>query len=346
MPVNATPTGTLDGCTADGAPQSTLPESAPVSCVGQHILVPREPTEPTTGTQILSRMRAVEIPGRQKAVIEHTMRDSSGVPVDLSNCLCEEGSLSISAASAESASAACPCPWKLVFRLNEYLSGGSGVEYPVTVVDAATGKVQVEIAEADTSVPGVYFGQFALVECTDDPDDQDIVLFSNHIYVNIGRSLWNNASGAAGPSGPPTIAEIRMHLRDTDPSESFLLDNLAFSDEEIMQAIWLPVQYWNEIPPPIPPLYTTASFPYRYHWLIGVTGYLFMMVAEQYRRNNLQYNAGGVAVNDQAKAPDYDKAADRRIGEFQNFVRRKKAQLNLESAFGEVGSPYGYRYGH
>lgn len=340
MPITGTPAGNPETCTVDGTPGAVLPNPSPVSCVGQHVLAPREPKEPSTGTPLLTRTRAIEIPGQQKAEISHIMRDADGSPVDLSGCLCtdEGGSLSLSESSSESD---CACAYNMVFRLNEYLSGGSGVDYPVTVADAAAGSVTAVLPEEATCTPGVYFGQFVLVECTTDTEDLDRPVFSNTVYVHIGRNLWNNRMGSHGPLGPPSLPEIRMHLRDTDPAESYLLDNLAFSDEEIMQAIWLPVQYWNEIPPPVS-IHTTSNFPYRYHWLMAISGYLFLTAAEQMRRNNLQYSAAGVNINDQDKEPNYEKAAQRRLDEFKIFVARQKGTINLENCYGGVGSPYRY----
>lgn len=345
MPVIATPTADAPNCGQPQLPGTTSPSPLPVSCYNQHIIVPRTPAEPTTGRPILTRTFAVEVKGAQQATIEYVMRDVHGNPVDLRDCLCiatDDSSESLPE-SESGDSLACPCPYKLVFRLNEYLSGYSGCEFPVQFLDPANGKVAVELQPKDTRCPGIYFGEFALIECAPDPEAaknrDSVVVFSNKIYVIIGRNLWNNRMNGTGPAGPPSISEVRLHLRDTDPSESFLLDNLAFSDEEIAQATYLPVQYWNEIPPPIG-LHTTTSFPYRYHWLMAIAGYLFLAAAEQQRRNNLAYAAGGVQVNDQNKEPNYEQAAHRRLEEFKTFVRRKKAEINLENAYGVVGSPY------
>lgn len=346
MPVFATAAGNPELCNPEQPtlPGAKNPAPLPVSCMNQHILVPRTPTEPTTGAPVLKRTHAIEIKGEQKATIQHTMRDVNGNAVDLSNCLCEADEGSLSSTSSESAGD-CVCPYKLVFRISEYLSGG-GCEFPVEVVDASAGTVQVELEPKDTQVPGVYFGEFALIECDEDLTDNatkdSTVLFSNHMYVYIGRNLWNNRMNCTGPAGPPSISEVRLHLRDTDPSESFLLDNLAFSDEEILQATWLPVQYWNEIPPPIG-TYTTTNFPFRYHWLMAISGYLFLTAAEQMRRNNLRYSAGGVNIDDQNKEPNYEAAAQRRLDEYRTFVRRKKAEINLSNAYGGVGSDYRYQ---
>lgn len=333
---------TADGqCPAPATPSGVSP--LPASCLNQRIIVPRTPTDPATGTPILTRIFSIEIPGEREAIINYVMRDSQGAPVDLRACLClDESSSSASLSGSQNdPDEEAGCPYKLVFRINEYLSGGRGCEFPVTAIDPANGQVAVTLPPEATRHPGVYFGEFALVECTN-AGEESTVIFSNRLYVIIGRNLWNNRMGCLAPLGPPSISEIRLHLRDTDPSESYLLDNLAFSDEEIAQALWMPVQYWNEIPPPIG-TYTTADFPFRYHWLMATAGYLFLTAAEQQRRNNLAYAAGGVQVNDQDKEPNYEQAAKRRLDEYKEFVRRKKAQINLENAYGTLGSTYDRR---
>ena len=342
MPVSATPTAAQSSSCTDAPvlPGGRPPSPLPASCQNQHIIMPANQRDAGSGKAILTRTAAIEIRGQQKATIEYTMRDRAGVPVDLRPCLClpygEEENL-------PGDDEDCPCEHKLVFRLCEYLSGG-GIEFPVRLVDAENGKVAVDLAAEDTTTPGVYFGEFAMIECDADvsnnPTCDTTVVFSNKLYVLIGRNLWNNRMNCEGPAGPPSISEIRLHLRDTQADESYLLDNVAFSDEEIAQAVYLPVQYWNEIPPPIG-THTTNSFPYRYHWLMAIAGYLFLTVAEQQRRNNLSYSAGGVQVNDQNREPNYEQAAQRRLDEWRAFVVRKKAEINLSNAWGSVGSSYG-----
>ena len=336
MPVIATAISTGTGCAGTMLPGTATATPVPASCMNQHILIPRVPTEPTNGRQILTRTHAITIPGQQKATINWTMRDPQGTPVDLSACLCEpDGSLS--ASSSESAGD-CVCTYRLAFRLAEYL-GGVACEYPAVVTSAETGELQVEIPGDSPITPGIYFGEFAMLECQG--ESPDVVIFSNRIYVTVGQNLWQTRM--CSPAGPPSLSEVRLHLRDTDPSESFLLDNLAFGDEEIAHAMTLPIQYWNEIPPPIG-THTTTTFPYRYHWLMATAGYLFLAAAEQQRRNNLQYASGGVQVNDQNREPNYEQAAMRRLDEYRDFVKRKKSEINMDLCWGGTGSAYGSNY--
>lgn len=355
MPVTATPAGNPGGCTDYPVlPGGKPPTPTSVPCAGQHIIATNNPKESVTGVTLLTKTRAFNIKGKQKATLRYTLRDVSGSPVDLRECLClpttsSSSSLSADDAPVSSSSSEAACPNYIEFRLQEYLTrGGCDPIYikvirEATIVDAENGVVEVELTPDDTSVPGVYFGQFALVERAESEDVDPVVLFTNSFYVYIGRDLYTgNLTGDGGSRlGPPSISEIRMHLRDTEPSESFLLDNLKFDDAEIAQAIYLPVEEWNEMPPPIG-TYSTSSFPFRYHWLMAIAGHLFLVVAEHQRANNLAYSASGVSVNDMNKAPDYEQAAARRLQQWREWMRRKKAEINLSNAYGGIGSRYGY----
>jgi hypothetical protein len=156
--------------------------------------------------------------------------------------------------------------------------------------------------------------------------------YSNTFYLTVDPGLFTGEI-----FGPPTIAEVRLSLRDSGPAESMLLNNLAFSDEEIAMAIARPVQLWNETPPNLRKYrYTTTTFPFRYHWLEAIAGTLFLLAAEYNRRNNLTYSAANVSVNDLDKEPQYEAAGQRRLQMFREFVRAKKSELNLNQLYGGI----------
>lgn len=311
-------------------PQATTGGLTPVSCAGQNVL--SAPISAVNGVPVLSRMRAVSLTQGQCGSIEWQMHDKDGHPVDLSICgVVNEGS---SAAIND---------YKVVLRLKEQLSLGNArrpLQVDAEIVDAINGRVRAELSKGMTKYPGVYYGELALVDATAEANNLPCVVFSNTFYVIISRSTF--ADGTGGMSGPPSIAEIRLHLRDSAPGESFLLDNLMFDDAEIALAIARPVMYWNEIPPPLNDVYNTQNFPFRYHWLEGICANLFMMVAEQYRKNQFSYSAAGMQIDDQNKAPAYEQAGQMRWQAYREWVRATKASINLESAYGEVTSTYKY----
>ena len=324
MVVIATPNAPLPEpcCTTDtGAP---APPAA-VPFAGQSVI--SAPVSSVNGRPILSRMRAVSLTQGQTTAIEWQLHDKDGAPIDLTPL-----------GFTDNATVA--APFQIVMRIKEQVSLGIGnygpLQVPATVKTASTGIVTVAMTANLTQLPGVYYGEMALID-TSNPDVASKMIFSNTFSVIISRGTFGNST----PAGPPPIAEIRLHLRDSGPGESYLLDHLMFDDAEIALAITRPIQYWNEIPPPIA-TFTTQDFPYRYHWLEGICANLFFMVAEQFRRNQLSYSAAGITLDDQNKEPNYERAGQMRWQAYKDWVRAQKASLNLEGGYGEVGSLYQY----
>lgn len=323
MAVIATPTShpIVDCCDLPTAPVVLTP----VSCAGQNVI--SAPISTVNGQQNLSKMRAVSLTQGQCAEIAWQMHDKDGAPVNLAPCFAESVPENL---------------FKVVLRLKEQLALGNArpvQSIDAVVVDAATGKVKADLTQNMVGIPGIYYGEMALINVVAENAAKPCVIFSNTFYVIINRSTFGSDTI---PGGAPSIAEIRLHLRDSSPSESFLLDNLMFDDAEIALAIARPVQYWNEIPPPLDQVYNTQNFPFRYHWLEGICANLFLMVAEQFRRNQLNYNAAGVAVDDQNKEASYERAGQTRWQAYREWVRATKASINLEGCYGEVTSNYKY----
>lgn len=126
-----------------------------------------------------------------------------------------------------------------------------------------------------------------------------------------------------------TEVDIRVWMRDKDPSMNLLLDDLEFTPEEIRQAMTFTVDYWNE-QPPIMRGYDYDKFPYRFALLCGTAAHLMFMAAMRFRRNALQYNAGGLQIADQEKYQAYDQAGGMWWTEFKKWVADKKRSLNAE----------------
>jgi hypothetical protein len=310
-------------------PQISNGQLNPVPCATQNVI--SAPVSTVNGAPVYGRMRAVTFTQGQCGVVEWQLHDKDGHPVNLESCGLTDGSLSVPDAE-----------FRVVLRLKEQLSIGNArrpIEVEAQVIDASEGRVQAEITKGMTDLPGVYYGEMALVSAQAEAAGQPCVIFGNTFSVIVNRGTF----GPLGQEGgPPSIAEIRLHLRDSAPGESFLLDNLMFDDAEIALAIARPIMYWNETPPPLDEVYNTQNFPFRYHWLEGICANLFLMVAEQFRRNDFQYSAAGLQINDQNKAQAYEQAGQTRWQAYREWVRATKATINLESCYGEVTSTYKY----
>jgi hypothetical protein len=138
------------------------------------------------------------------------------------------------------------------------------------------------------------------------------------------------------PQGNPGFIsemDIRIWLRDTDPEANTLLLDLEFSPEEIRTAQTFAVDRWNETPPFVA-RYSVATFPWRWNLLRGTVANLLTIAGHRYRRNHLNYNVPGGAINDQDKAPAYDAAAAKLSAEYGQFIHDKKIELNIEGGWG------------
>jgi len=298
-----------------------------VTCDVQNVQTPKIPRY--YGLQVLERQRAFKGVQGQHLILDWTMIDDEGNPISLVDC-----GFASSASSSLSSSESGASEPSVTFRIREQTSIGEAsselpAELAVEVVDPTTGQVKLTLDATYTAMAGVYYGEFAVL------DSEDRLIISNMVLLLIERGLH----GAEDLGGPPRLPELRLHLRDSSPVESLLLDSVMFTDVEIISAITLPIEEFNETPPQLG-RYTTQNFPFRYHWREAICGNLFLMVAEQYRRNQLAYSAGGISVDDQNKMLLYEQAAQVRLQKWRTWMRGKKIELNVAQGFAVIGSSY------
>lgn len=358
MPVTATPAAADPTCPAPAIPNKPADPAPAETCCEQNQTFPVTPTY--MGEDIRGRIASVTVQACQKAILRWQMLDQNGRPLSLTGCFAEpppdeSSSLSSSESSAVSQSSVsstssesldtvgtwvdgtvpgdCNPNFDVLFSMREQLSiGGVILDAEVSVENVEQGIVRVNLSPDNLASPGVYFAEFGIYDMTD--PDNPVRHYSNMFYMFIEPQISLDQL-----QGTPSIAEVRLFLRDSSPVENLLLDEAKFSDSEIIMATRLPVQEWNETPPPIQ-TYTTQNFPFRMHWLGAICGYLFRMAAEQYRANRLPVSAGGISIDDQNKESNYDRVSDARIAEWRKWMRFKKGSLNLEQGYGGIGSQY------
>lgn len=129
-----------------------------------------------------------------------------------------------------------------------------------------------------------------------------------------------------------TDMDVRIWLRDNDPAANKLLDDYEFTPEEIRTAMTLTVDYWNDQPPYLSS-YDYDKFPFRSQLLTGTAANLLFMAAHKYRRDSLQYSAGGLTIQDQEKYQQYDTAGTALWEQYKNWVIWNKRSINAESGF-------------
>lgn len=272
------------------------------------------------GQDIRTRIQAVSVAVGQKAVVQHVMRDLNGDPVDLEPCV---------------------PPGEVRLRIREvtsFHSSNPGVELACTLVNPPGNDGLVETTlDADTvAFPGISKAEFALLTDAVPPE----VVFTNGIYIVVNRGQWGDPSNLQD-TGPPTIPEIRLHLRDSAPEDNLWLGITEFDLAEIAACIERPILYFNESRPPLKIRYTTSNFPYRYYWLEGITSCLYNLASLHYNRVHLPYQQqGGLMVDDKNKFQQYAAIADKRWEEYKDWVQKVKVAINAMGAIQVVSSPY------
>ena len=267
------------------------------------------------GGAVPLKRRVIATKSGQYAFADVTLHDNDGNPVDLSH--------------ADYASTTVKAKFKDAVTIT---SAADVVSADCTITTAADGEIRCELPAVVKNTPGIYIGEFAVM------DASDRMLFSNTLWIVVDEGLFGSLNDSVGP---PSMAEIRLFLRDFS-QENELLDTVDFDMSEIAAAITLPVRFWNEILPPLNRTYSSQNFPWRYHWLIAICANLFSIAAEHYRRNRLQYSAGGMQIDDKNKANEYEQKAAQMKQEWEQFARTKKVSLNVSAGFGTTASSYNY----
>lgn len=267
---------------------------------------------------VLGKTRYVSVNKGQYAVVRWPLRDSKGNAVDLTAWLSSSSSSDLDSS-------------KILVRIADALDPSG---YPIqqivgSVVDYENGIVEFALPDNVTCDASIFTMEIGVI------DSAGRLVGSEKGYVSVERGLFGNLDMM---TGPPTIDEIRMQLRDR-LLENDLLSDVEFDDVEIIHSILRPIQEWNELPPDLGWM-SPNDFPWHFHWVNAVIANLLLIAAHWYERNNLPAQHGGLNVQDRAKANPYLNVAMALRQEWRNFIARKKAEINNELGMSDFGSDY------
>lgn len=312
-----------------------VPGAGDAGCVDQNTIPAKQTV--VDGCPVLPKLQCHEIQQGQDARLLWEFKNQDGEAVNLTECdaQCSESSESVDEEAFDTVGTPV-CTVQL--RMRE-ITGNCRQDkvfvIPVDILDSDSGVVRAcPLPEELLRAPGVYMEEWGVFT----PDTR--MLFSNQCCTFIRRGLFGLTSTNRDNIGPPTIEEIRLALRDNSPEDNLLLDDIEFDSAEIAQAVIRPINYWNEVPPPIRPVQTTKTFPFKEIWMLGIQSYLLETAAHHYRRNQFAYQAGGIAVDDKNKEQAYAIKANEMRLRFQELARAKKIEINISLFAGSVGSEY------
>lgn len=278
-----------------------------------------------------ARKQAVQVPQGLAAWVEWTLRDEAGNPADITGLGFAGASSASSSSSPSSGSSEAGGTVKLrLIECQSINTSNTPIEIDGEAVDAARGVVKAKLTGQAVACPGVYILEWSVYA----PDGDLGHVSEGSLIVN--RSL----AGGATRTGPPTVAEIRQHMRDAGPEDNYLLDTVEYDLAELAGCLERPVQVWNETLEFVPRRYTTSTFPYRSQWLDAVVGYLHLLAGHNYDRNLQEYTAGGTSMRDKNKGPLYLQKGAMMVAAYKDFVKQRKGQINLEGAFGSTSETF------
>jgi hypothetical protein len=182
------------------------------------------------------------------------------------------------------------------------------------------------------AMPGISFMDFGAFDVAGN------LVFTDQGYLIVNRSRWGATSS---DMGPPSIAEIRLHIRDSDPTDALWRGVIEFDAAEMAACIERPIRYFNEALPPLSTVkYNTANFPFRHNWLNGIVACLYEMAEISYMRVHLPYQAGGLSVDDKNKFREYGAKAREKWEDFKQWTAAMKRSMNAQNAIQSSFSPY------
>lgn len=273
------------------------------------------------------RTRAAAIKQGVSATIQTVLVNPAGVAIDLTEYGIYDGALfeageigSSDSSSSSSSSESQTSTGSIAARLREASEVETGrITADVSVYDADAGIVRVTLPDTVYNYPGIYWLEIAILDVSGN------VLYIYPAYVYVERSGWGDTQ-----NGPPSLSSIRMSLRDSDLYENLLIENNDFDTAEICAAAVRAIQFWNEQLPAIrAATFSTRDMPFQDIWLEGTQLYLFQMAEEYYRRNKLEYQAGGTAANDKNRDREYKVAWQERLQMFRKRVVDQKVRINI-----------------
>jgi len=203
------------------------------------------------------------------------------------------------------------------------------IEKDVDFVNApgTDGLITLELDPADIPYAGMWYAAIVAYNVGGE------VIAEYPMWLEVRKSLMQSIRG----NTPISIAEVRLVLRDSVPEANNLLLEYEFSDTEIAFNILRPIEEWNEMLPPVN-TYTAATFPYRENWRKATAGYLMRTAARKYLRDDLQYSAGGLSINDKRKWDAYENLGQKLVDEWRTWAKQEKVRLNSLACYGSIGS--------
>lgn len=268
-----------------------------------------------------SQVKVIRLPASARKKVVFQLTDGDGQAVDLTQELVEQG---FGPPDYSPQPELTEANLRVVLRAVDRLGGVSAFEINGEAETPGKGLVSFLLTQEVTQHPGLYVAEVGIFA-------DDWLVRSFPVRIMVESSVFARQTRR----GTLTIPEVRLALSDEEVTEDSLLDDLEFSDDQIIQAAQRVVDLWNSTPPTVMPQ-SYSSFPWREWWLKGCLSYLYSMAAASYRRNDLGHSAGGIQIADGGKAQAYEQMSQMLRQEFMEWMRQTKVAYNMNACWGTM----------
>jgi hypothetical protein len=322
------------------------------NCASVQVLSPKSTSY--FGCELATRMKAAITATSLQPTLEWTFTDADGKPINISGCggfptppnelptgyvIGSDGIATNPNDPTAPPIDTIPIDYSAVkIRVRETVVSPDDWRVPLvevagSIADANAGKARFPLPKFN--YPGIYWAEAGI------RNSRNVWTVVNQFQLIVNRSLFGNYGLQ---QGPPTISEIRLHIRDNGAQENELLGGRTeWDDAEIAAAIEAPILYFNSAQPPSA-MYTTTTFPmmWRWQWLQATIAYLYKIASHQHRRSQLSYSAGGVSLDDMNKGKTFEEEYEKLWTEFKNWVFMKKVEINQSACWGALPRRRGF----
>ena len=268
------------------------------------------------GCAVLTRVNAFVVQAATSAVLQYVLRDRNGRVVNL----LPPDSDAITDAE------------QVVVRFRELDHelldcSATAINVEAEITDAENGTVRVIVPPLVSQSPGLHRAEFGFYR-------RGSLKIVGRALLSVEATSFIGAAAFA-TAGAPTINEIRSQLVDT-AADNLRLENVEFSDDQIVEALRWPLRDFNEKSPRLNQQFNSRNFPWRAQWIDAAIGRLYQSAAAWYRRNKIGGNGGGLSLNELDRDVPYMQAAQMHLQQWNAFRDSKKVELNGQGWYGSV----------
>lgn len=135
-----------------------------------------------------------------------------------------------------------------------------------------------------------------------------------------------------------TVEDVRNYILDRNLDDNELASDLSFSDEEIHDAMRRSARDYNSIRPFIGEVDADHLDASTNMFLDGTAAQLYISQINKLMRHDVDYVGGNISTNIVAKRiANYKELIKMHKEAFSQVVEAKKAWINDDNAFGQVG---------